>query len=520
MKSLKQQPLGIPNLQSTSIPSPFQSIVDVNLDRNNIVYEVELSRDHGLEIIQGNGYAIVGNVPKGSKVEQLGILSGDIVVATSATAGNQLWTHDSVDSIKSALSTRFVLYPTVKIRLERSLNLIPVELKHLILVPYITTVIVKRPLGLHVAEGEKSKVFIQHMKEDCGAAKTKRLEIGDQVVAMSASWGDQMWTITSVESFIMSVRMHTSPILSLRVKRLVPLDIYLGQIVTARMQRQLVRQQKSQHKKIDKEINNKIEKSDANAVLKLYELSKTLGLTCTVVTYGVIIKALLRSKNPKLQVKSFEILKSLPNLGITPGVEIFNQFLEFYSSTCNYKMAKKVLVLMSRTKPKVKPDVVSYGYLINCFAVSKKPKSALMIYYQMRQRHIQPNGFTYMGILKALSYLRDGRSAFLILREMEKCSEIESTIDNNSDDKINGNFLFSQEDDPLLDLIDPIDSAIVVGTKLLDSSIEDNSLDEIDKKIYYAGEDGNLRTPTYDGLLFTIETLRKLSLLDKFTVQV
>lgn len=69
-------------------------------------------------------------------------------------------------------------------------------------VPYTTTVKLKRPIGLHVVEGPAHTVFVQSVKPDLSAARSKRIEVGDQIVAMSASWGDRMWEVTSVESFV------------------------------------------------------------------------------------------------------------------------------------------------------------------------------------------------------------------------------------------------------------------------------------------------------------------------------
>jgi hypothetical protein len=45
-----------------NIPSPLDNIIDVNVQRQSVIYEVELSREHGIDIIQGNNYAIVGKV--------------------------------------------------------------------------------------------------------------------------------------------------------------------------------------------------------------------------------------------------------------------------------------------------------------------------------------------------------------------------------------------------------------------------------------------------------------------------
>ena len=152
--------------------------------------------------------------------------------------------------------------------------------------------------------------------------------------------------------------------------------------------------------------------------LRVYELIKDTGLKCTVVTYGVLIKALMRSGKKPLQDTAFEVLKSLPNLGINAGVEVYNQIFEYYAITHNYKQTKAVLRLMSQTRPRVKLDAVSYGYLISCFADSKKPRSALSAFHQMRKQKMEPNLHTYMGVLKALAHMRDGLSAVQVIREM------------------------------------------------------------------------------------------------------
>ena len=45
-----------------SIPPPLHLIADVNVERRSVVYEVVLGRDLGIEIVQGNGAAVVGQV--------------------------------------------------------------------------------------------------------------------------------------------------------------------------------------------------------------------------------------------------------------------------------------------------------------------------------------------------------------------------------------------------------------------------------------------------------------------------
>lgn len=122
-----------------------------------------------------------------------------------------MWSHDSVDGIKSALSTRFVMSASVKIRFERALDAIPTPVARLLKVPHYFNVVVKRPIGLHVEESDSRGVVVTRVTPELGAARSRRIEPGDQIVAMSASWGDQMWEVTSVESFVVGVRMRTDP---------------------------------------------------------------------------------------------------------------------------------------------------------------------------------------------------------------------------------------------------------------------------------------------------------------------
>lgn len=60
-------------------------------------------------------------------------------------------------------------------------------------------------------------------------------------------------------------------------------------------------------------------------VIKLYDMARSYGLQSSIATFGVIIKALLRSRNPALERKAFEILSSIPSMGLEINAEIFNQ---------------------------------------------------------------------------------------------------------------------------------------------------------------------------------------------------
>jgi pentatricopeptide repeat protein len=106
-----------------------------------------------------------------------------------------------------------------------------------------------------------------------------------------------------------------------------------------------------------------------------------------------------------------DIVRSLPSTGLHPSTELYNQLLEHSARTHNYRQAKSTLRLMACSRPPVPLDVISYAHVIHCFADSRKPRSALAAFQQMRQQGVAPSCSVYMGVLKALVHLRDGFKA-------------------------------------------------------------------------------------------------------------
>merc|ERR1711871_1652674 len=133
--------------------------------------------------------------------------------------------------------------------------------------------------------------------------------------------------------------------------------------------------------------------------LRVYEVTKRLQIKCNPQTFGVLIKALLSSQKKQLEHTAYEVLSSLPGMGISPDVRIYNQFLAHYAKTHDYTSTKKILSMMSKSRPKVRPDIISYGHIIACFSDAKKPKSALEIYHQVIRRNLTPDAYIYMGVL-------------------------------------------------------------------------------------------------------------------------
>ena len=62
-------------------------------------------------------------------------------------------------------------------RFERDLNAIPSAVARRLKVPYYFTVTVKRPIGLHVEEGDDHSVVVTRLTPELGAARSRRIEV-------------------------------------------------------------------------------------------------------------------------------------------------------------------------------------------------------------------------------------------------------------------------------------------------------------------------------------------------------
>lgn len=171
--------------------------------------------------------------------------------------------------------------------------------------------------------------------------------------------------------------------------------------------------------------------------LRLYEMIRKEGLQCTIVTYGILVKALMLSGDPVLHDVAKRIVQSLPDMKLQPTVELFNQMFEYYAATNRADDALEIQRLMQSCEPPVAMNSISYGHLIFCLSRCKKPKQALHWFRRLREQQMAKppkrwspstgmqappvliaNEYTYMGVLNAYASLRDGQSAVRILSEM------------------------------------------------------------------------------------------------------
>ena len=87
-------------------PGPTASSSDQGSEGVEI-FEVACKKPLGLQLREKPGRGVeVALVYEGSKAAQLGVRAGDLIVATSASLGSQMWEKKTLAGVESAIQTR------------------------------------------------------------------------------------------------------------------------------------------------------------------------------------------------------------------------------------------------------------------------------------------------------------------------------------------------------------------------------------------------------------------------------
>eukprot|EP00966_Prymnesium_polylepis_P076183 1765737-Prymnesium_polylepis.1 len=86
-------------------------------EQEGTVFEVALQRPLGASLQERNGAVCIGIVLDGGNAAQAGVEEGDVVLATSASIGSQMWPKSTLEGVQSAIQTR--VDGVVRLRLRR-----------------------------------------------------------------------------------------------------------------------------------------------------------------------------------------------------------------------------------------------------------------------------------------------------------------------------------------------------------------------------------------------------------------
>ena len=134
----------------------FQSFVD-ELQGRNVLEDENQDSLGTLQVLQNSALklleesfdgVVVSSVTRGGLAWEAGVRAGDILSATSATMGNKLWPKSTLDGVRSAISSRKVMSPSMDFEFRR-LTLEKAEAESV----QSFELSLSRPIGINV-EGE------------------------------------------------------------------------------------------------------------------------------------------------------------------------------------------------------------------------------------------------------------------------------------------------------------------------------------------------------------------------------
>jgi len=165
---------------------------------------------------------VVSSVVKGSIAWNAGVRVSDVIVATSATIGDQLWPKSTLDGVRSSLSSRKVLNSYAMIRFGKfraSYAASKVTEKF--------ELFLKRPIGIEVKDADNGFVEVTAFTDDAIPSTRSSLQIGDRITAVDNTLGSEMWPVSNVEGLVSSctTRLPGQPI-RFRFERVISVGEY------------------------------------------------------------------------------------------------------------------------------------------------------------------------------------------------------------------------------------------------------------------------------------------------------
>lgn len=172
---------------------------------------------------------VVTSVIKGSDAWNAGVRPGDFMLAVSATMGDSLWPKSSLEGVKSAICSRRIAFGGQTIKFEmKKFSAVSKEKE----TQFELTL--NRPLGFNIRESvdESGYVEVSSVSENATNLVKFGIQVGDRIVAIESSIGDQMWPASSTVEGVISActgRLPGQP-LKIRFERSEPKTHELQQI--------------------------------------------------------------------------------------------------------------------------------------------------------------------------------------------------------------------------------------------------------------------------------------------------
>ncbi|CAJ1953306.1 unnamed protein product [Cylindrotheca closterium] len=139
--------------------------------------------------------AVVSSVLKGGAAWTAGVRAGDILQATSATMGNQMWPKSTLEGVRSAMLSRKATSSSIAMEFQRIGDAEDNQFE----------LSLSKPIGMQLKETDDGFVVVTGLTENAPTLVRYAVKVGDRVLAVDSSLGGKMWPVSTVEGVVSAV---------------------------------------------------------------------------------------------------------------------------------------------------------------------------------------------------------------------------------------------------------------------------------------------------------------------------
>mmetsp|Transcript_39912 Transcript_39912/g.96065 ORF Transcript_39912/g.96065 Transcript_39912/m.96065 type:complete len:1105 (+) Transcript_39912:280-3594(+) len=168
----------------------------------NSLDSVQVLQNHALEMMKESfDGVVVSSVAQGGLAWEAGVRAGDVLTATSATIGGKLWPKSTLDGVRSAISSRKVISPSMEFQFRRlaSEKMDGEEGVHSF------ELSLSRPIGINVDDTDDGFITIMGISDKASSIVKDNLRVGDRVISVESSVGSKMWDVYSTDGLTSAV---------------------------------------------------------------------------------------------------------------------------------------------------------------------------------------------------------------------------------------------------------------------------------------------------------------------------
>eukprot|EP00316_Scyphosphaera_apsteinii_P007974 CAMPEP_0119325100 /NCGR_PEP_ID=MMETSP1333-20130426/64988_1 /TAXON_ID=418940 /ORGANISM="Scyphosphaera apsteinii, Strain RCC1455" /LENGTH=819 /DNA_ID=CAMNT_0007332985 /DNA_START=217 /DNA_END=2676 /DNA_ORIENTATION=+ len=397
------------------------------------IYEVVVPRPLGLQLEESPGRGVVVSlVLESGNAAQMGVQVGDIIIATSASVGSQMWDKKTLAGVQSAIQTRVDGQVRLRFKRERfqpSLRKWEKTLNH------TYEVELTRPLGLVLRQRVPNStvhggwVEVQEVQEGSSAAASGVIRPGDVVLATSASVGALMWEKRTLEGVLsaISTRLALSPSVRLRLLRTHRFGRWASELNDVRkghrtrLSPEALVSYRRDRRKLNTYCSQSGEESSCSLSIQVQDAMRAL---CAPAFYELGQRALVKltslddtdDTQSELYILN-SIWRRLKRAPIDMDASFAHQLMVAFMRCGDPSSALSVFDSISTT---VKPTARLYTTTIKCHIAKGQQAEAFAVLPRMRAEQVSPEVYTYNALMSISAKSGDRRGMLEYFRMIER----------------------------------------------------------------------------------------------------